>query len=337
MICNPFIHTTTGEIEWFPDYVHNVANSIYGKTPYVSYADFEREKLKELANGEGRDWQYSEDCLSIHPYGTKGGAFQISRTQMEKPWNLEWLNSYDLTDYAGDDYCLASESQRLLARAEFLKAVCEKEGVEWLPKKHEMMPTADSSAAISDCCGDSGGFCVSIGSNEKGWHYECFECKKPCHPYEPDNKATQEDKVCEEAKPEYLKDLPNITMPCECCKYGIHKEECEHELDRHRVIFDQFSCSECGYQANIRAEKSGDDEIDYYTKEEVDTRIKNIWNEMAYDVKRDIEHFDIAEKEEKEWRKALLDFLEEELLPLAEYDRTRMHNRIEDLRSRLSV
>ncbi len=33
---------------------------------------------------------------------------------------------------------------------------------------------------LSSCCHEKGGFCVSIGSDEGTWHYECSECKKPC-------------------------------------------------------------------------------------------------------------------------------------------------------------
>ncbi len=43
------------------------------------------------------------------------------------------LYSNLVTGYTSDRYFADSETSRLLKRAEFLKAVCEKEGVGWLP------------------------------------------------------------------------------------------------------------------------------------------------------------------------------------------------------------
>jgi len=38
--------------------------------------------------------------------------------------------------------------------------------------------------------------------------------------------------------------------------------DCEEELKRHVVIFEQFSCDNCGYEAFIRAEKTLGNEED---------------------------------------------------------------------------
>lgn len=114
MRCEPYIAIKgprVGEIEWFE-----------GKTPtgasvklymddgeiWQPYADFERGKLKELGG---------VIAVYDHGYATRG------------------YHSEDLIRYSGKDYDRDSESGRLLARARFLKAVCEREQVEWLPKE----------------------------------------------------------------------------------------------------------------------------------------------------------------------------------------------------------
>ena len=35
-----------------------------------------------------------------------------------------------------------------------------------------------------------------------------------------------------------------------------HDKDCGNELEQHIIIFHQFTCSKCGYEAFIRAEKS---------------------------------------------------------------------------------
>lgn len=78
------------------------------------YADFEREKLGDLFHG--RDAIFSIENHS-------GGFYLLGYASEE-------LLGYDDRDCHDD-----SESSRLLNRAEFLKIVCEKEDVEWLPKE----------------------------------------------------------------------------------------------------------------------------------------------------------------------------------------------------------
>jgi hypothetical protein len=75
------------------------------------YADFEREKMKQFNGRMNMGW------VKVIVFGYEFGPYLSS----------------DLIDYWGSNYLNDSESNRLLKRAEFLKAVCEKEGVGWMP------------------------------------------------------------------------------------------------------------------------------------------------------------------------------------------------------------
>ena len=116
MIAEPYICTAcpkAGRINWFyPAYATTEKVQDKGWQPY---ADFEREKLRELGHG----------CIAVDGQGsTRVSAFFLGK-----------LGSMPLVQYSSFDYLNDSESSRLLKRAEFLKAVCEKEGVEWLPQE----------------------------------------------------------------------------------------------------------------------------------------------------------------------------------------------------------
>src|SRR5579863_1443124 len=117
MIANPFICTKgprVGSIIWIPC-------SPDGKQSYDAafekdwkpYADFEREKLKQIA-------RHRESA---------------SFPDISHGYHLLGYYADDLIGYTESDFSNDSESSRLLKRAEFLKAVCEKEGVEWLPNE----------------------------------------------------------------------------------------------------------------------------------------------------------------------------------------------------------
>ena len=110
MIAEPYIDTTTGEIEW-----EGLNNAVSVYNVWIRYADFEREKLRELGVRSGGIWL------------TAQGGYGLSRCKNEM--YREYL-SHKLTGYS--DYLEGSESNRLLKRAEFLKAVCEKEDIPWL-------------------------------------------------------------------------------------------------------------------------------------------------------------------------------------------------------------
>ncbi len=117
MIAEPYIcikGPQAGTITW---------DHIEGECPETMqpYADFEREKMKAIAEGSqvwGPDFEAYQDtgykifCKSGRDY-----------------------NSHKLIRYGSCEYADSSESSRLLKRCEFLKAVFEKEGVEWLPKQ----------------------------------------------------------------------------------------------------------------------------------------------------------------------------------------------------------
>src|SRR4051794_23223861 len=76
------------------------------------YADFEREKVKKLGY----------DFILVNA----NGFFTVHAGDPSK-WSLRLIGYGHKVQ---DD----SESSRVIKRAEFLKAVCEREGVEWLPQ-----------------------------------------------------------------------------------------------------------------------------------------------------------------------------------------------------------
>lgn len=120
MIAEPYIciiGPTAGEIWWWNSDGQCVYEGCIDKKVdecWMPYADFEREKLKEL-RGKLVDVNFS-------------GDYQL---RLDRRGSTFYTSEFE-TLYRG--YLADSESNRLLKRAEFLKAVCEKEGVEWLPQ-----------------------------------------------------------------------------------------------------------------------------------------------------------------------------------------------------------
>lgn len=143
MIAEPYICIkpgikTTGKIEWWFPPVHKDApytghnGSVMKEDAWQPYADFEREKLRELKASRAGVWIASMDTgdgWGVCIPNNKAGEF------------IRYYSD-DFIGYAS--YDTDSESCRLLKRAEFLKAVCEKEGVEWLPDERltDWKPTA---------------------------------------------------------------------------------------------------------------------------------------------------------------------------------------------------
>lgn len=110
-----------GEIEWFSAIDHRYVDS-FGEyhtkgVRWRVYADFERQKLRELGVVGG--------FVQILSAGLTVEISKAGSTRAKRYWADE-LIGYDKDSY-GDD----TESNRLLKRAEFLKAVCEREGLEW--------------------------------------------------------------------------------------------------------------------------------------------------------------------------------------------------------------
>ncbi len=117
MIAEPFIQTRSLKpdeiiIEWF-----DANRRMENPNLWQPYADFEREKLKELGAPKMHLFTWPN-----HPYAVWG----------DKKAKVNYFSD-DVIGYSEPDYEQDSESGRLLKRAEFLKAVCEKEGVTWLP------------------------------------------------------------------------------------------------------------------------------------------------------------------------------------------------------------
>lgn len=95
------------------------------------YADFEREKLKELNQLNDDEW------IKLERKGYYLGVWLRKLSGSGNGFTGHTYHSGDLIAYSLKDYLADSESSRLLKRAEFLKAVCEKEGVPWLPSGGE--------------------------------------------------------------------------------------------------------------------------------------------------------------------------------------------------------
>lgn len=151
MIAEPYICTKgsdTGQIHWYTQV------PAYG---WIPYADFERGKLKELDNVKTAYCGFQgitiscKDCywvlLSRKDCADNKCTFPWQTLQGDRAGEKQHCHHYgsaDLIGYKPSDYDKDSESSRLLKRAEFLKAVCKKEGVEWVPK--------EKCRYISLCC-----------------------------------------------------------------------------------------------------------------------------------------------------------------------------------------
>jgi hypothetical protein len=171
MIAEPYICIkgfNAGFIEWSKDgrMVNDNGDNLTGQ--WIPYADFEREKLKELSRHDTREPQYSEWKLFSGPHSDKG-AFKICHTMSEFPCARTCAGSGELIGYTGEHFKADSESNRLLKRAEFLKAVCEKEGVEWLPTEKP-----------EECCECENGKVKYWHKTEKDVHW-LTDCPCDCH------------------------------------------------------------------------------------------------------------------------------------------------------------
>ena len=121
MIAEPYICTKGPEAESIQWCFLKDTNFINGD--WRPYSDFELDVLDRL----------DADMGHVGLSGTDG-YFLI-----KDGWQH---TSRDLIGYCGCDYKADTESGRLLKRAEFLRRVCEREGVEWLPKeKAKVCPT----------------------------------------------------------------------------------------------------------------------------------------------------------------------------------------------------
>src|SRR5947207_3174168 len=107
MIAEPYIHLKTGVIGW--------AECDEKQADWQFYADFEREKLAALCNGQALRldgcWGYR---LNVPKIGKVIYPGQDHETRYD---------SRELIGYAYLEWLEDTESSRLLKRAEFLKAV----------------------------------------------------------------------------------------------------------------------------------------------------------------------------------------------------------------------
>lgn len=131
------------------------------------YADFEQEKLASLEAKRCEAFSFptiSSDGYFINWSGRiLGGHY----------------SSANLIGYGWHDHRNDSESGRLLKRAEFLKAVCEKEGVEWIasPLNYENARRIADSEIERASCNVCHGEKVWQNSGEIVW---CGQCLGQC-------------------------------------------------------------------------------------------------------------------------------------------------------------
>lgn len=119
MIAEPYIcikGQRAGKIEWNPAYASD-------KEKWKPYADFEREKVNKL--------RVSRAGIYTATF-TNGSGFGLSFYENRDHAFVQYWSD-ELIGYTG--YISDSESSRLLRRAEFLRAICEEEDVEWLPRQ----------------------------------------------------------------------------------------------------------------------------------------------------------------------------------------------------------
>ena len=179
MIAEPYIcikGTCPGEILWqevqvltSPTSPRELKITLSLPGEWQPYADFEREKLRALRCFPNNLVPSSSGYHLAVPCAFKG--MKITKSKH--------YGSNDLVGFHLTDYCDASESSRLLKRAEFLKAVCEKEGVEWLPKEepkekcctHEYLGHINQSP--KDYCP-----CDCHRAKEKCDRFPTWECRK---------------------------------------------------------------------------------------------------------------------------------------------------------------
>jgi len=197
MICEPYICLESkiypiGDIQYLdvreahtrrpfgrPDIYVNHDNT------WQRYADFEREKLRELIGPVKIDIDYSGGYRLVRENEISGPLMATEKTA--KIWLSEKLTGYSTKDYKND-----TEADRLLMRAEFLKAVCLKEGLSWpgveepkrissggvdldwgvyCPPAEKKETTASEETKLGDFCSIIG---VSEATPEKGltvWDY----------------------------------------------------------------------------------------------------------------------------------------------------------------------
>ncbi len=202
MIAEPYIcikGPKSGNIRWV-----NYENDP-GKD-WQPYADFERVKLKELHTGMiGFDW-------------VSGYSLHVDEFRYE---------SKQFIGYSSHDFAKDSESYRLLKRAEFLKAVCEKEGVEWLPDCHECDMIMEKKACA---CGEP--FCQECMSKPK--EEKCdTSTGKGCANVQNGRSNTFHWSACYERRVKCCGCYSSPTRPCNDvihCYCPCHKtpEKCKH-------------------------------------------------------------------------------------------------------------
>lgn len=173
MIAEPYIcikGQSLGEIDWETTNAargscKNVLTEMMrnAESTWRRYADFEREKLRGLS------------CQDIRMPGI-GTIYD--QTGVSVGYSIYCKNSNELylsSELIGySRYLCDSESSRLLKRAEFLKAVCEKEGVEWLP---ESKKCEEQSGTLCYCHPSSG---LDCGVTKTGCPCSCHQKEEKC-------------------------------------------------------------------------------------------------------------------------------------------------------------
>lgn len=205
MIAEPYINLQTGEVYWHREGDRH--QGIY----FQQYADFEREKLKEL-----------DADLSLTEGVEVSGELHAGYSCYVSPKGSHY--SSVMIDYSYEDHRKDSESSRLLKRAEFLKAVCEREGVEWLPEKPEQ-PSVERKE-------------YKLG----------VDCACPCH--EPKGeKSNLSDAKQQDTSSWFGEPSPKPKLDCHDCWSEPCGDDCLCECHGEKKIPHEFEVNSCGGSA----------------------------------------------------------------------------------------
>ncbi len=339
--------TPKGEIRWYQEGCPSKQDPDLGY--WQPYADFEREKLKELKNvkaaycGSNGITVSCQDCywllMNRNDCQDKHCGFEWQTLGGDRKGEKQHCHHYGsaaLTGYAPSDYDKDSESSRLLKRAEFLKAVCEKEGVEWLPREQGSNPTCGFTGHKKSHCDcavptplPKEKSCSCEHSDKWKCALVCPPCKCYCH------KDVSETHSVIGPPPEEWCDGGSRLLACFCnngetcgnCSASqppTPKEEgCKHEW---KIVFGECFCPKCKEILTMRPLLR-----DTYTKEEIDRM-----NESNLKFVRATEKlFNALQAEEKEFRKEILEFLGDIIPPKHQTTRcVECERKIEALRKR---
>lgn len=279
MICEPWIYTVgpkAGQITWH-DAAGGVANA-------VLYANFEREKLIAM---KAQDIHLEADGYILYT--------------PQKKYSSGKLIGYYCGNHSED-----SESSRLLQRAEFLKAVCEKEGVSWLPKEKSFRDPCSCVSCKPPTTEEKNHGCDKCNVNDGRIRIHSYPCTCQCHKPTEERAGECECETvcggcgaCKHRGPRWFCFCDHSRFDYKPTPTQEGKGECEHEGGRFRIGKSEMTpCLHCAADALTKKKQP-----DTYSRKEIDDMFRMLCALRLSE----------SEAEEKLFRKALLDTIETEL------------------------